>query len=367
MTERDNYYDYIRALAALLVLFGHKGKMPGGAIGVSIFFCLSGFLITQILIALPTLSLSNLTKFIFRRWMRIYPLYVAALGATYLLMHYYRPESLQEFTSELPGMLTFTHLPSWTGYVAAVGWTLHAEFWFYVCFPFIFAVTYRRGLLPLAIGLLIVASVLAKIFAGHGEPAKWLTGNDQWLTVIYLDQLMYGALCAFLIARQSPVIQLFASRWWFWGTLLVSLAMGKLLPFKGYDVYWYLKTSGAALLCAIAILHHAARPKMLNDNFIAWLGRISFSIYLVHAIVLDYLPAKEIPEKLDTPSFVLVVLILSFLTERFIERPGIWLSKTLAKFRPAPPERLLSSDARRPPDYQRLRSAGAGSYSEPNP
>jgi hypothetical protein len=64
--------------------------------------------------------------------------------------------------------------------------------------------------------------------------------------------------------------------------------------------------------------------------------------------------AKEIPEKLDTPSFVLIVLILSFLTERFIERPGIWLSKTLAKFRPAPPEMLLSSDARRRPDYQHL-------------
>jgi peptidoglycan/LPS O-acetylase OafA/YrhL len=68
--------------------------MPGGAIGVSIFFCLSGFLITQILIALPTLSLSNLAKFIFRRWMRIYPLYVAALGMTYLLMQHYRPESI---------------------------------------------------------------------------------------------------------------------------------------------------------------------------------------------------------------------------------------------------------------------------------
>ena len=334
---RDTYYDYIRALAVLLVLFGHKGKMPGGAIGVSIFFCLSGFLITQILIGLTTLSLSNLAKFVFRRWMRIYPLYVAALGATYLLMRNYHPEWLEEFTSALPGMLTFTHIPSGTGFATAVAWTLHAEFWFYVFFPFIFALTFRRGLLPLAIGLLIVASILAKIFAGHAEPTKWLTGNDQWLTVIYLDQLMYGAICALLIARQSPLIQIFASKWWFWGGLLVTIAMGKLLTIASYDVYSYWKTSGAALLCAVAILHHAASPKMLKDNFIAWIGRISFSIYLVHAVVRDYLPANEIPDKLDTPSFIVVVLICSYLTERFIERRGIRLSKKLAKFQPAAP------------------------------
>jgi peptidoglycan/LPS O-acetylase OafA/YrhL len=86
MSRRDNYYDYIRALAALLVLFAHKGQMPGGSIGVSIFFCLSGFLITQILIGLPSLTISNVAKFIFRRWMRIYPLYVFTIGVTYLLM-----------------------------------------------------------------------------------------------------------------------------------------------------------------------------------------------------------------------------------------------------------------------------------------
>jgi hypothetical protein len=62
--------------------------------------------------------------------------------------------------------------------------------------------------------------------------------------------------------------------------------------------------------------------------------------------VLDYLPANKIPEKLDTPSFVLIVLALSALTERFIERPGIRLSKALAKFRPRAP--AVSSGNARP-------------------
>src|SRR4030088_2853404 len=184
---RDNYYDYIRALAALLVLFVHEGKLPGGSIGVSIFFCLSGFLITRILIGLPELSFLNLAKFIFRRWMRIFPLYLAAILATYFLMRQFRPDSLPTFTNYLPDLLTFTCYPANAGYSAAVFWTLHAEVWFYVA-----------------------------------------------------------------------------------------------------------------------------------------------------GIVLDYHPAQEMPDKLDTPSFVLMVIVVSYLTERFIERPGIRLSKALAKFRPAP-------------------------------
>jgi peptidoglycan/LPS O-acetylase OafA/YrhL len=332
--KRDTYYDYIRALAALLVLFEHKGKMPGGSIGVSIFFCLSGFLITRILIGLPALSFGNIVKFIFRRWMRIFPLYISAIAATYLLMQQFRPELLNTFISFVPGMLTFTHYPANVGFSIAVFWTLHAEFWFYVSFPFVFALTYRRGLLPFVIGALIFASVAAKIYVGHASASAF----TPWLTLIYLDQLMFGAICALLIAARSPIIDAFRSKWWFWGGLMINLAIGKFAHHLSYDIFWYLETSLASALCAVAILHHSASPSDLKDNFIAWIGRISFSIYLVHGIVLDYFPAQKLPDILDTPSFVLTVLVVSYLTERFIERPGIRFSKAIAKFRrPAEP------------------------------
>jgi peptidoglycan/LPS O-acetylase OafA/YrhL len=329
LMKRDTYYDYIRALAALLVLFTHKGKLPGGSIGVSIFFCLSGFLITRILIGLSELSFSNLAKFIFRRWMRIFPLYLAAILTTYFLLRQFRPDSLTTFTSYLPGLLTFTGYPSNVGVSAAVFWTLHAEFWFYVTFPFVFAFCYPRRLLMPVGAALIGASFMAKAFIGHVLAYNF----TPLLTLVYLDQLMFGAICAVLIQSRSKAIELFRSKWWFWGALAINIAISKFSHHRAYDFFWYLETSGAALLCAIAILHHIANPAELKDNFIAWIGRISFSIYLVHGIVLDYLPAKEIPEKLDTPSFVLIVLILSYVTERFIERPGIELSKSIARFR----------------------------------
>jgi peptidoglycan/LPS O-acetylase OafA/YrhL len=322
MGQRDSYYDYIRAFAAVLVLLCHKGKMPGGSIGVSIFFCLSGFLITRILIRMDSTSPADIASFIFRRFMRIFPLYVTTLAAAVILAFAFHPAILPRLINGLPGLLTFTSLPTDTGYATAVAWSLHAEFWFYLCFPIILAVAYKRGLLPLVIGVSIAVSVWAKMNDG-GTPDTWPIATDQWFTVLYLDQLMYGAICAILIEVKSPIVGLFASRYWFWGALFANLLIAKIAPLS----HWHLEMSIAAILCAVAILHHGASNKALPNNFIAWVGRASFSLYLVHAVVLDYLPAERLPNVLDTPSFMVVTFCISYLTERFIERPFIERSK----------------------------------------
>jgi peptidoglycan/LPS O-acetylase OafA/YrhL len=93
-------------------------------------------------------------------------------------------------------------------------------------------------------------------------------------------------------------------------------------------------TSFAAMICGVAILHHASNKTGLKDNFIAWLGRISFSIYLVHGIVIDYIPTGTMMPKIDTPACLAIVIAISWLTQRFIERPGIALSKAIARFEP---------------------------------
>src|ERR1700759_4767248 len=104
--KRDTYYDYIRTYAALLVFFTHKSyKLPGGSIGVDIFFCLSGFLIPRILLHLPAPSVGNLLKFTFRRWMRIYPLYVATIVAAFCLMKLTGVYSADELLPSLPRLL----------------------------------------------------------------------------------------------------------------------------------------------------------------------------------------------------------------------------------------------------------------------
>lgn len=328
MFKRDTYFDYIRAFAVAMVILNHKNKMPGGGIGVSIFFCLSGFLITRILINLPTLSAANIAKFIFRRWMRIFPLYLATIIAVYFLMRQFNPQWLDDFVRYVPRLLTMTGYPS-GGISLAIFWTLYAEFWFYVCFPLVFVLTYRRRLLLPAIIALIAVSYLAKphIYDVHDFPP--------WLTVVYLDQLLYGAICALLIAQHSPIVGYFQSGWWFWAPFSICLIIGKFGWFTSHDAWWHLQTSGAALLTALAILHHAAKPEIFKDNFISWLGRISFSIYLIYGMVIDYIPTGQILDKFDTPLTVVIVVAISYFTEKYIERPGVKLSKMVAKFRPA--------------------------------
>ena len=328
--KRDTYYDYVRCYAALLVFFTHKSyKLPGGSIGVDIFFCLSGFLITRILLQLPALSVGNLLKFTFRRWMRIYPLYVATIVAAFCLMKLTGVYSGDALVASLPRLLGFISYPP-LGFAISVFWTLQIEFWFYVLFPFVFAFFYPRGLLPYVIGILICISWIAKFALGMREdfaPFNMLS---------YMDQLMYGTVCALIMRDRPSLADVFRSRWWFWASLAVTFSVAQFVDFNGrYDPKWWLLTSLAAMICAIAILHHASNETELKDNFIAWLGRISFSIYLVHGIVIDYIPTGTMVPKLDTPACLAMVIAISWLTERFIERPGIRVSKMAARFQPA--------------------------------
>jgi peptidoglycan/LPS O-acetylase OafA/YrhL len=156
------------------------------------------------------------------------------------------------------------------------------------------------------------------------------------MTLIYLDQLMYGSVCALLLTKHPKAAELFRSKWWFWCGLTTNLAIAKLIEFHTYDAKWYFLTSIASLICAIAILHHASDKTALKDGFVAWIGRISFSIYLSHGLVIDYLNTGEILPSADTPFALLVVILISFVTERYIERPGIRLSKMAAPFKARP-------------------------------
>ena len=127
----------------------------------------------------------------------------------------------------------------------------------------------------------------------------------------------------------------------------MTFCIAQFVDFRGlYDPKWWLLTSLSSMICAIAILHHVSNKTELKDNFIAWLGRISFSIYLVHGIVIDYIPTGTLVPKLDTPACLTIVVAISWLTERFIERPGIRFSKMVAKFRgPAPTDEAVPARA----------------------
>jgi peptidoglycan/LPS O-acetylase OafA/YrhL len=88
--------------------------------------------------------------------------------------------------------------------------------------------------------------------------------------------------------------------------------------------------------------HQWANPLKGDYEPLATLGRISFSIYLLHAVVVDYLPLHGFPPALQFLTVGGIVVVASSLTYRWIEKPFILMSKTMAPFRP--PNRILFSE-----------------------
>jgi peptidoglycan/LPS O-acetylase OafA/YrhL len=275
--ERIEYLDWLRALAAGLVVIGHaRGSlMPGGAVGVSVFFVLSGYLITSILLRDGMMTAPNIGKFIARRLARIYPLYVVQVALVVIVFALFHRERIGSVLGAVPGLLTFTQdVQEWFGYGFGVLWTLAVEFWFYVTFPFLLWIAIATGRLVPCILLGIVASIVAKIFGFGG------------ITLYFYDQFLIGGLCAAAIKYDlvPPILawpKLFA-------ICIVAIVLLAEIPFAATrDLHWFFQDFGTALVTGIAVMAgHAHRPT-ITLPFIAFLGRISYSTYLMHAVVLD--------------------------------------------------------------------------------
>jgi peptidoglycan/LPS O-acetylase OafA/YrhL len=332
-----------------MVLFTHyRGWLPGGSIGVSVFFCLSGFLITRILLRLPDISFGNVAKFIFRRFMRVWPLMAFQIVLVLICMAILEPENLDKYLPFVQGLLTFTNgYGPWVGLSPAVLWTLRAEFWFYVLFPCVlFAVGRKRIVGVIVTG--IVIGWLSKFLIGHTMDG-WLAHFDAlgprlppiYFTLVYLDQLMWGAACAVIIEQQWPLLRFFRHNAVLWLSLMALFLLAT-IPYKTYNWIWYLQTSDAALWTGIIILHQAVRPMPGDFGPLATIGRISFSIYLMHGVVIDYFPIYPLINRFNEQLGAVVAFVsiigVSLITYRWIEIPFIRFSKRVAPFGEAIPD-----------------------------
>jgi peptidoglycan/LPS O-acetylase OafA/YrhL len=275
--ERIEYLDWLRALAAGLVVIGHaRGSlMPGGAIGVSVFFVLSGYLITSILLRDGMMSMPNIGKFVVRRLARIYPLYVVQITLVVIVFALFHRDRIGPVLNALPGLLTFSQdAQEWFGYGVGVLWTLAVEFWFYVTFPFFLWIAIATGRLIPCILMGIVISIAAKIFSFGGT------------TLYFYDEFLIGTLCAVAI-KYDLIPSVLA-----WPKLLaiciVAIVLIAEIPFPATrGLHWFCQSFATALVTGIAVLAGQARRPTITLPFIAFLGRISYSTYLMHAVVLD--------------------------------------------------------------------------------
>jgi len=296
--ERDTpqYYralDGLRGLAILIVIAEHwwayKAVLPfGGAVGVNIFFVLSGFLITEILLRQRGTPVgAALRKFWWRRSLRIFPVY-------YLYVAILMAAGVPFAASLLPWALSYT-INIYTATTGDIGsllfshlWSLSIEEQFYLAWPVVVLLTSDRWLRRL-----LIAIPLAAIAFRYYALTRLEFGNEiaYRMTPAALDALGLGAILAYLKSNSRSLWARLMKR----GNLLtvailVTGSVAVVLAHTGPSWYPLVERTssallGAALVCGLlsektpGILRRAFTNKLMVS-----LGKISYGLYVYHLL-----------------------------------------------------------------------------------
>ena len=352
--------DGLRGIAVSLVLLLHFGYLNGGWIGVQLFFALSGFLITGVLLADSDTPLGHyLRRFYWRRSLRILPLYLgylAVLGFAYTAWGL--PE---ELPAAAPSLLTYTHnftrfstdwqpSPFFTHF-----WSLAVEEQFYLVWPFVVHALSRRALAGLSAALVVAGPAMRGVIAAalaDGRSAYDVGDAVYWFTLSHADAFAAGALVAVLglgerVTRPSLVAAVAA------GTVVMAGAVNlSALRSSGADLplgtlgfplasianhfhlwgYTLLNLAAAALVAAAVSAHYRGGIVAgLAWAPLAGLGKISYGVYVLHWPLLvlfnasfRYRPMSVRGALMCAMWFALVVAV-AWVSWRFYEAPFLAL------------------------------------------
>lgn len=311
--------DGLRGIAILLVLLFHYNFMVEvGWAGVQLFFVLSGFLITSILVREKDQPLDfYLKRFYWRRTLRIFPLYYAYLiliGALYVVAH-----MPAEYIAYFPYLATYTfnfypliHTYSYEDYFFMHFWSLSVEEQFYLVWPLVIFLCSRNQLKAVLIGIIIgapvVRLVLAEIMLAKGYEGHYLGETVYRFTLGQWDGFAFGALIPVFGLK---ITQQKAARWWLI-TFLVIIAFGawnawavmqegtgisitslgyKIASLVNYQYVWSYTLFDLLFFLSIAYVvgYTAANKnviiKALESNWMVFVGKISYGLYVYHWII----------------------------------------------------------------------------------
>lgn len=299
--------DGLRFVAVTLVMLDHwlgeANHLPLGYFGVNLFFVLSGFLITRILInsKLQDETLQrgpghSLKTFFIRRNLRIWPVYYLTIFGLALV-------NFQAVRMAFWWLVTYTQNiwivvhQTWLGAIDHL-WSLAVEEQYYVFFPFLLLFTPRRLLLPMLAALIVLSVALRLIlFVTH---APWMA--QFVLMPTCLDAFGLGGVLAWLILfRRETFDKLVQSN----ALLLGSFAlyalnvwlMSQLSPARNLatDVTDRLVTSIFCMfLIGRGIVGFGQPVKWLLENRVVnYLGQVSYGLYLFHNLIFNYYHTPE--------------------------------------------------------------------------
>jgi peptidoglycan/LPS O-acetylase OafA/YrhL len=329
--------DGLRAVAVLLVLAYHVGisRLRGGFVGVDVFFVISGFLISSIILADMDLSRFSLVAFYQRRIRRIFPaLVVTLLGTSVLAYKFFLPAEFVDFgksllAATLSASNVFFLLQS--GYFDAAEtmkpllhtWSLAVEEQFYVFLP-LFLMFVRRFFPKRQLLLVCVVAILSFVVSAIGafrshDATFYLPHTRAW-------ELLLGTLLAMNVfpGISSSLVRNVTSSLGLGLILAAGLAFNSSTPFPGAAAL--LPSVGAALIIAAGKSGTSIVGRLLALRPIAFIGMISYSLYLWHWPLIVFQGTNGLLAKGLNPNSTKVVLIMASLVVaavswRFVEQP----------------------------------------------
>jgi peptidoglycan/LPS O-acetylase OafA/YrhL len=339
--------DGLRGVAVLGVLLYHGDHLQGGFLGVDLFFVLSGFLITSLLVAeWDADGRIDLRRFWSRRFRRLLPasllLLVAVCGMAAVTM---TPLELGRFRGDalaaVADVANWRAISTGSDYWAGTGspsplrhmWSLSVEEQLYVAWPLVVAgallLGRRRGWgrqsLLVTATVATAASIVAMVSWGiRGDETRAYYGTDTRASAVLL-----GALAAILLSGRGAAVPTGIARAL---SAMVPVAMGILAAAwiwaDGTDSWLYLwgfpVLSGAAavVVASVAAGVHGAPRATLSVAPLRWLGRISYGVYLWHwpiyVVVDEDVVADRWPRTLARVALTLVLAEVSY---RCLEQP----------------------------------------------
>jgi peptidoglycan/LPS O-acetylase OafA/YrhL len=339
MRQKIPQLDAVRGIAILVVLAHNLHGFSSrpfsyltnyGWMGVDLFFALSGFLITGILLDSKS-SADYFRNFYARRCLRIWPLYYSVLVLMFVIVPLARPQDSAElFQRSSPWWSYPFFLQNFlvTAPALAVGslgvsWSLAVEELFYLVWPFFVGLFSAEFLQILAWTVLLASPGLRLYFLTH----HWIIYSNPLCRV---DGMMAGALLAMQVRKAGFAPGRLLQPAW-----VVFLVAGSLaIMTAAYAVMWLAFSMAALASAALVYLALFATNTwfraLLTNRFLMYTGTISYGLYLLHKIPDDAFKRLHWKDAHPVAAFwasVLVSYVLAMVSWKLLEKPFLNLKR----------------------------------------
>jgi peptidoglycan/LPS O-acetylase OafA/YrhL len=339
MQKKIPQLDAIRGIAILVVVVHnlHGLDFPPlslvtnyGWMGVDLFFVLSGFLITGILLDTKP-SEHYFRNFYARRGLRIWPLYYALLLFMFVIVPLLRPQDAAEIFQRSTPWWSYPFFlqnflvtaPALAAGPLGVSWSLAVEELFYLVWPFFVRYLPVERLQIIAWAVLLGSPWLRLDFLAR----HWIVYSNPFCR---LDGLMAGALLAILMRKSGFAPGRLLKPAWIVFLIAVPLAIAT----AAYGVMWLTFSMAAVASAAFVYLGlfeaNAWFRTLVTNRFLIFTGSISYALYLLHKIPDDAfkrLQWKEAHPFLAFWTIVLISYLLAITSRDLLERPFLNLKR----------------------------------------